>query len=112
MITGSRQKFEQRCRHRGYSLEDARACVVSEDGDTITVDETHPAYPRARSGLGDMIAAGLSSVGITKERVQKVAKAVGIKDCGCGKRHRMANLLGEKYLGLPPGSTASDQDAT
>lgn len=55
-------------------------------------------------GLGDMIASGLASVGITKERAQRVARAVGLKDCGCGKRHRMANLLGAKYLGLPPGS--------
>ena len=23
-----------------------RACIVSQDGDRITVDETHPAYPR------------------------------------------------------------------
>jgi hypothetical protein len=27
-----------------------RACIVSEDGDTITVDETHAAYPKAKPG--------------------------------------------------------------
>lgn len=47
MITGSRDKFEDRCRERGYTLDEVRACIVSEDGDQITVDETHPAYPRA-----------------------------------------------------------------
>lgn len=56
-------------------------------------------------GLGDMIEMGLSSIGITKERVQRVANAVGIKDCGCGKRQAAANKLGT-YLGMPPGSTA------
>ena len=39
--------LEQRCRERGYTLEQVRPCIVSEDGDLITVDETHPSYPRA-----------------------------------------------------------------
>jgi hypothetical protein len=47
MITGRRYFFEQRCRERGYTLDDVRACIVAEDGDSITVDETHAAYPRA-----------------------------------------------------------------
>ena len=51
VITGRRSSFEARCRERGYSLDEVRACIVSEDGDTITVDETHEAYPRTnRSG--------------------------------------------------------------
>jgi hypothetical protein len=39
--------LEARCRERGYTLAEVRACVVSEDGDQITVDETHQAYPSA-----------------------------------------------------------------
>ena len=92
MITGSRNKFEARCRERGYTLDEVRACIVAEDGDTITVDETHEAYPRAKAGLGDMVAAGLSAIGITKERVSKV---VG-KPCGCAKRQEALNALGRK----------------
>lgn len=46
MITGRRSQFEARCRQRGYTLAEVAACIVAEDGDTITVDETHPAYPR------------------------------------------------------------------
>lgn len=46
MITGHRAQFEARCRSRGYTLDEVRACIVAEDGDAITVDETHPAYPR------------------------------------------------------------------
>ena len=84
--------LEQRCRERGYTLEEVQACIVSQDGDTITVDETHPAYPRARPGLGDMVAAGLSAVGITKERVSKLAGG----DCGCAKRQAALNELGRK----------------
>jgi hypothetical protein len=81
-----------RCRERGYTLEEVRACIVSEDGDTITVDETHPAYPRAKPGLGDMVKAGLSAIGITEERV---SKAIG-RPCGCSKRAESLNALGRK----------------
>ena len=47
MITGRRYFFEQRCRERGYTLDEVRPCIVAEDGDSITVDETHSSYPRA-----------------------------------------------------------------
>lgn len=39
-----------------------------------------------------MVAAGLSAIGITKERV---SKAVG-GDCGCKKRQEALNALGRK----------------
>ena len=46
MITCHRKFLAARCRQRGYTLDEVRPCIVSEDGDQITVDETHPAYPR------------------------------------------------------------------
>jgi hypothetical protein len=92
MIACRIDHLEQRCRERGYTLEEVRACIVNQHGDEITVDETHPAYPRARPGLGDMVAAGLSAVGITKERVSKLAGG----DCGCRKRQEALNQLGRK----------------
>ena len=92
MITGRRSAFDARCRERGYTLDEVRACIVSEDGDTITVDETHQAYPRARPGLGDMVAAGLAAIGITKERVSSVVGG----DCGCKKRQEALNALGRR----------------
>lgn len=48
MIRGRRSSFEARCIERGYTLDEVAACIVSEDGDIITVDETHPAYPKAK----------------------------------------------------------------
>ena len=92
MIRGRRSSFEARCRERGYSLESAAACIVAEDGDIITVDETHQAYPRPKPGLGDMVAAGLSAIGITKERVSAVVGG----DCGCAKRQEALNALGRR----------------
>jgi hypothetical protein len=45
MIRCHLRHLEARCRQRGYTLEQVRACIVRQDGDQITVDETHPAYP-------------------------------------------------------------------
>lgn len=55
-------------------------------------------------GLGDMMRSVFSAVGVTEERVSRL---IG-RPCGCGKRAAKFNLLGHKYLGLPPGK----QDAT
>lgn len=46
MISCRRHHLELRCRQRGYTLDEVRACIVSEDGDDIVVDIEHPAYPR------------------------------------------------------------------
>lgn len=43
-------------------------------------------------GLGDMVASGLSAIGITKERMSKLAGG----DCGCAKRQKALNELGRK----------------
>lgn len=47
MITGPAKLFQARCHQRGYTLAEVAACIVSRDGDAITVDETHPDYPHA-----------------------------------------------------------------
>lgn len=48
-----------------------------------------------KRGLGDIVKAGLSAIGITEERV---SKAIG-RPCGCGKRAEKLNELGRK-LGI------------
>ena len=92
MIRCRLHHLEARCRQRGYTLDEVRACIVSQDGDQITVDETHPAYPRAKPGLGDMVAAGLSAIGITEQRVSKVLG----RPCGCSNRAEALNELGRR----------------
>lgn len=47
----------------------------------------------AKPGLGDMVAAGLSAIGMTSERV---SKALGVKDCGCKGRAEALNALGRR----------------
>jgi hypothetical protein len=45
MIRCRLRHLEARCRQRGYTLDEVRPCIVTQDGDQITVDEQHPAYP-------------------------------------------------------------------
>lgn len=101
MIRCHRHHLEARCRERGHTWDQVQPCIMADEGATLLVDETHPAYPRVRRGLGDMVKAGLSAVGITEERVSKV---IG-RPCGCGQRAAKLNELGHKYLGMPPGET-------
>jgi len=66
MIRCRLRHLEARCRERGYTLEQVRPCILSEDGDRLTVDETHPSYPRARprGGPGSELKALLGRFGI------------------------------------------------
>jgi hypothetical protein len=48
MITGHKDFFILRAAQRGYELDDVMPCVVAQDGDMWTVDETHSAYPHPR----------------------------------------------------------------
>ena len=45
-----------------------------------------------RTGLGDMVAAGLAAIGITKERV---SAALG-RPCSCPQRQEALNDLGRR----------------
>ncbi len=51
---------------------------------------------RPRPGLGDMVAAGLSAVGITPERVSAVIGG----PCGCEERKEALNDWGRDHLGI------------
>jgi hypothetical protein len=51
VIACKREHLAQRCAERGYLMDDVRDCIVSQDGDDIVVDETHPKYPHPRSPL-------------------------------------------------------------
>jgi hypothetical protein len=72
-------------------------CDVPEP---LTAQElaAHPAPQMRRQprGLGDMVSAGLSAIGITPERV---SKALGVKDCGCRQRAEALNRIGRR-LGI------------
>lgn len=53
MITCTLSDLMERCRERGYTLDEVKGCIVSRDKNVIVVDETHPAYPaQQRPGTG------------------------------------------------------------
>lgn len=106
MIATTVQALSVRCDQRGYTLAEVQGCIVARDGDMVTVDETHPAYPHPRKGLGDHVADGLAAVGITKERVSKVLG----RDCGCKKRQELLNKLGQKVVDFVRGNNADQLD--
>lgn len=96
-----RRAFDRTVASRGRDASAAASCITADYGDGwVEVDTDHHSYPRARPGLGDMVAAGLDAIGITKERVQAVASVVGIKDCGCQQRQQKMNSWGAKHLGI------------
>lgn len=70
MITCHKSRLEQRCRERGYSIQEVMPCVVNARGDIYTIDTEHEAYPSKRTGgPGTELSKILSSIGINpKER--------------------------------------------
>jgi len=78
--------FEARCVDRGYTLDEVRPCIVGEDGDTITVDEKHPAYPRAKQ-------AGKELKAILKDWFGIEATA----NCSCNFMARKMDSLGPSW---------------
>jgi hypothetical protein len=66
--------------------------------------------PRPVKGLGDIVADALASVGITKERAQAVASAVGVDDCGCKERQAAMNAWGAKHLGIGTDAAKASLD--
>lgn len=95
MIRCHLRHLEARCRQRGYTLGEVRACIVSREGARLTIDETHPSYPRHAkpgykapppppppSGPGTELKALLKTIGI-----------VASPTCSCNKR---AKVMDEK----------------
>jgi len=90
MITCQLKHLAARCHQRGYTLDEVRGCIVSQDGDSITVDETHPAYPRSQKGTqgpGTELKALLAKIGIHASPT-----------CGCNKMAKKMDEWGQESL--------------
>jgi hypothetical protein len=87
MITCHRSHLAARCRQRGYTLDEARACIVSEEGETITVDETHSSYPRSpKPGFASQPPAPTSGPGTELKRLLKKVGITASPTCSCNAR--------------------------
>ena len=95
MITCTISNLLARCRERGYTLDEVKPCIVSEDGEAITVDETHPAYPRQRPGPGTELKSLLKDwLGITSSPT-----------CGCNAMANKMNKSGADWSESADGLT-------
>lgn len=113
MTTTNIKNLEDRCRQRGYTLDEVAACIVSRDGDTITVDVDHPDYPwqpkpgftpttpepsppAATHGPGTELKKLLKKVGITASPTCSCnARARTMDQWGCDKcEERVDEIVG------------------
>ena len=102
MITGSRDLFAARCRQRGYTLDEVRPCIVSEDGDQITVDPDHPAYPRAaKPGFSPQSGPGTELKAILRDWLGIEASPT----CKCTAMARRMNERGSEWCESDEGMT-------
>jgi hypothetical protein len=88
MITCALKFLESRCKERGYTLAEVAPCIVSRDGETVTVDVDHPAYPRApkpkpKGGAGTELKKLLGRIGIRSK-----------PSCSCNARAREMDSRG------------------
>lgn len=88
MLRGRLTAFVQRCEQRGIPFQLARECIVSQEGDVVVVDETHPAYPRAPGdkpvNVGVLVVRGGPGT-----ELKKLLARMGIaatEGCGCNAR--------------------------
>lgn len=89
MTTGKRYLFLERLFERGYTWDEVLPCVVAEDGDMVTVDETHPAYPKEAKPGHVPQPSGVGS------EVKRLLAMVGIKPtpgCKCNRRAELMDL--------------------
>jgi len=77
---------EERCVFCGRTMRchTSRPCI---NGDGVVSRTAQP-------GLGDYVEKVLSSVGITKERIERVTG----KPCGCGARQKALNSFGDRIM--------------
>ena len=99
MIACRLAHLQTRCLQRGYTLDEVRACIVNQDGDRITVDETHPAYPRQPNDGFEPKVSNIPSSGVGTE-LKKLLSKIGIKatpNCSCNKRAALMDTNGIEW---------------
>ena len=102
MIACQLKHLEARCRQRGYTLDEVRPCIVTEDGDQITVDETHSSYPREpkpgfvpqQPKVVSVKPAPTSGPGTELKKILSLVGITATPDCACNKRAKIMDTNG------------------
>lgn len=97
MKTCHRKFLIARCRQRGYSLESVMPCVVAQDGDQWTIDESHPAYPLVSKRDARPQPVKLPPTSGPGTELKGLLKLIGITsspNCSCNARARQMDEWG------------------
>jgi len=100
VITCHRSNLESRCTERGYTLDEAMPCVVTQDGDDWTINVDHPAYPRV-SRLPEPPALPTHGPGT---ELSKLLKRIGIEPtptCSCRAKAAQMDSWGPDECSRP-----------
>lgn len=98
MIKCERKHLAERCEQRGYTLEEVLACIVSEDGDQITVDADHPAYPReAKPGFAPALQYGHGPGTELKAILRDWLGITPTEGCACNSMAARMDALGPDW---------------
>lgn len=95
MISCRMRHLAARCMERGYTLDGVRPCIVSEDGDAITVDETHPAYPRHRKPSPPQPTSGAGTY--LKEFFERWFGQHAKPNCSCNQVAAQMDTMGPQW---------------
>jgi hypothetical protein len=85
--------LEARCRERGYTLDEVRPCIASQDGDQWTIDPDHPAYPKTPKPTPIGCLAGTE--------LKALLKTIGIvasPTCSCNARAKVMDERGCQWV--------------
>ena len=100
MITCHKKYLIARCNERGYSLEEVKDCIINQEGDILTIDENHSAYPR-KNKPNNMKADNVPIIYYDKggpgTELKKLLSKIGIKakpNCSCNARAKQMDLWG------------------
>ncbi len=93
-----RKYLEQRCRQRGYTLEEVMPCVLSKNGNIWAIDTLHPAYPglpKSRYYESSTAAAHTCKAGTElKKLLKKWLNITATLTCSCNARAQVMDANG------------------
>ena len=91
MIVCDRVFLEERCKQRGYTLEEVDPCIIKREGNTLWVDEHHEKYPHSKADTKPDPNGGPGT------ELHKLLKKLGlapVEGCKCKGRARKMDEWG------------------
>jgi|TARA_E500000081_G_C5922867_1_gene257180 hypothetical protein len=91
MIVCDKKFLEERCKQRGYSMEEVQPCIQKTEGNTLWVDETHSLYPHEK---GPKKKAKLGGPGTELHKLLGRLGLSPVEGCKCKGRARKMDEWG------------------